>query len=727
MRSLVLLRGAPGAGKSTFLKNLGLDKYTLSADTIRMLFSAPVMSSSSTKLTISQQNDNLVWELLMKLLEERMKNGEFTIIDATHSRSTDFSRYNELASKYRYRKYYVDFSNVDIDTCKQRNKNREEYKFVPDYIIEKMYSRLKTQGKTSGYKEIPKDNVIDFFKNEIYDFNKWNKVHIFGDIHGCYEPLKEYFDLVGGFKDDEFYLFTGDYLDRGLQNKEVLEFLINIKDKPNVLLLEGNHEIHFWNYANGDTIKSKEFIYNTQPQIEDINKKEIKKLYCRLGQMAYFTYDNKTYFVTHGGLPYIPDHLQFISTIQLIKGVGDYSIDIDSIFDDYYDETDVYQVHGHRNSYDIMPNEYKHSFNLEGKIERGGCLRVLRLEKGKFPTFELITNSIYRKPDDTKKKEESLDLENDMVEALRNRTDIREKELGNDISSFNYTRDAFYQRKWNQYTTRARGLFIDTKKKKIVARGYDKFFNVGENDDSKLETIKEKMKLEPAKLYVKYNGFLGLLSYYNNKLFFASKSTNAGEYAQLFKDIFYKVYNKEQINAITEYLKENDCTMTFEVISPTQDPHIIKYDKDNIILLDIIRNTINFEKLEYGILLDFGNKNNIEVKECIGYFTDFRGLVRFYNEHKDENNFNDDNIEGCVVEIGSYMAKIKYNYYDFWKRMRRIKDIVANKHTLKLSQLTNSTANYFYDFIKDIPLEEQEKDIIYLRDKFFKEYFKKIG
>ncbi len=35
MRTLLLLRGAPGCGKSTWVKEQGLETYTLCADTLR--------------------------------------------------------------------------------------------------------------------------------------------------------------------------------------------------------------------------------------------------------------------------------------------------------------------------------------------------------------------------------------------------------------------------------------------------------------------------------------------------------------------------------------------------------------------------------------------------------------------------------------------------------------------------------------------------------------------
>lgn len=42
MRNLVILRGAPGCGKSTWIKNNNLENYTLSADSIRLFIQSPV-------------------------------------------------------------------------------------------------------------------------------------------------------------------------------------------------------------------------------------------------------------------------------------------------------------------------------------------------------------------------------------------------------------------------------------------------------------------------------------------------------------------------------------------------------------------------------------------------------------------------------------------------------------------------------------------------------------
>lgn len=85
MRVLLLFRGAPGCGKSTFIEKNGLKPYTISADDIRLLCQSPELDINGYP-KISQKNDVTTWSVLNKILEVRMRNGDFTVIDATNSK-----------------------------------------------------------------------------------------------------------------------------------------------------------------------------------------------------------------------------------------------------------------------------------------------------------------------------------------------------------------------------------------------------------------------------------------------------------------------------------------------------------------------------------------------------------------------------------------------------------------------------------------------------------------
>ena len=276
MRVLLLLRGSAGVGKSTYIKEHDLEQYALSADNIRLMCQSPVLQTDGS-MAISQTNEKLVWNLLFQMLEARMQRGEFVVIDATNSKTQEINRYKDMAKTYRYRIFCVDMTGVPMEECKRRNKLRPLYKQVPDEVIEKMYARFETQAIPAGVTVIQPDE-LDKIWYKPSDYSHYKKIHHIGDIHGCYTVLQEY--LKDGFKDNELYIFCGDYIDRGLENVEVVSFLFENMNRPNVILLEGNHERWLWYWAHGGTSKSAEFEKVTRKQLEAGGGWILKLLEC---------------------------------------------------------------------------------------------------------------------------------------------------------------------------------------------------------------------------------------------------------------------------------------------------------------------------------------------------------------------------------------------------------------------------------------------------------------
>jgi hypothetical protein len=275
-----------------------------------------------------------------------------------------------------------------------------------------------------------------------FNLDQYKRIHHIGDIHGCNTALNTYFEANGGFKDDEFYIFCGDYTDRGIENADVLKFLLSTYDKPNVLLLEGNHERWLWDWAHDKVTASKEFEFHTKAEIEaaGIDKKSIRKLYRRMGQCAYYEFRGKTVLATHAGLSMIPDNLTMVSTSQMIKGVGRYNDaeQVDATFEDKMDEN-CYQIHGHRNTKGLPVKVNNHAFNLEGRVEFGGSLRAVILDNdGTFNTVE-VKNTVFREPGEVAAGADSV---GEWILELRRNKYIKEKQYG-DISSFNFTKTAF--------------------------------------------------------------------------------------------------------------------------------------------------------------------------------------------------------------------------------------------------------------------------------------------
>jgi serine/threonine protein phosphatase 1 len=78
------------------------------------------------------------------------------------------------------------------------------------------------------------------------------RIFAIGDIHGCFDKLISLMDVIPiNFKRDTL-VFIGDYIDRGTQSKEVVDYLIGLAKQPGqVVFLKGNHELMLEEYLAG--------------------------------------------------------------------------------------------------------------------------------------------------------------------------------------------------------------------------------------------------------------------------------------------------------------------------------------------------------------------------------------------------------------------------------------------------------------------------------------------
>ena len=80
------------------------------------------------------------------------------------------------------------------------------------------------------------------------------KTIVIGDVHGCYEELK---DLIMTLENNGEYnreldkiVFLGDYIDRGKNSRMVIKFIRDLQKSGNVVALMGNHEDMLIGYIN---------------------------------------------------------------------------------------------------------------------------------------------------------------------------------------------------------------------------------------------------------------------------------------------------------------------------------------------------------------------------------------------------------------------------------------------------------------------------------------------
>ena len=726
MRTLLLLRGIQASGKSTWIKENNLEPYTLSADNIRLNIANPVLLEDGS-YEISQKYNKVTWELLYKYLEMRMQNGDFTIIDATHSDLKLLNKYKDLASTYKYTMYCLEFD-VPLEEALKRNKERDNYKYVPERVIERTYETIKNNEKLpSALKKIESiDEIINFYTADV---NQYEKVVIIGDIHSCAEPLKE---ALKDFNEETLYIFVGDYFDRGIQPVETFNIMLDLLEKPNVILIEGNHEEK----------SMKKFIYDEEKYTKsfeettllpllkeydmDYVRASLKKIYKKLRQCFAFEFRGKKFLCTHGGLPLVPK-LTLVSAKEMIHGVGKYETEIGEIYSENYKKglcQGFIQVHGHRGV-----NDGQFSYCLEDRVEFGGELKVLTIDnEGKIKKTG-IKNSVYNKglkiPMSGAVEKVEFNTANELINEMIRHQFITVKECEYNLISLNFNREAFNKKKWNDLTIKARGLFVDKDSGEVKIRSYNKFFNFGERHVN-LGYLK-KYATYPIRAFKKYNGFLGLASVVNGEVVLTSKSVTSGKYKDIFQDIWNKVENEVK-ELLKQTMIENNCTAVFEVVSPEYDPHIIKYDKEHLYLLDFIENKLDLDT--HNIDLEFSENLMKKVEFSSDLLTKKEELTRLENYDELYNFLAEkekslEEFEGYVLcDNSGFMFKFKLPYYNLWKTRRawleRYRSALVKGKKVEVTE--KDEHRHFKKFLLKLGKDKlQELSIIDVRELYEKE------
>ena len=219
----------------------------------------------------------------------------------------------------------------------KRNLQREDFRIVPPSSIERVYTAFKKEKIPSSFRIIKPEDFETITKTTPRDLNNYENIHIIGDIHGSYTALKTYFNKYPVIPQD-FYIFVGDYFDRSIENYQTFKYLKELMEHKNMIFLVGNHEDKLYKYACDDEFKMDYDIKNTIEEFEqkELKKSEIRGFIKKLSQLAYITFNGKSYLITHGGIPYIPEKpLDFYSTNTFIYGIDKYDVDIDKIYNEY--------------------------------------------------------------------------------------------------------------------------------------------------------------------------------------------------------------------------------------------------------------------------------------------------------------------------------------------------------------------------------------------------------
>lgn len=174
MKILFLLRGCPGAGKSTFIKQNNLTNYTLDIDELSLkcavpMFNPEIMFDTEKMKEFKKYVSDTAKNYLLEHIETRMQNNETIIVDGVHDKQENIERYYALLHKYQYEVYCIDFSDVPLKKCKLQNRMRVRRKWVPEEKIDKRYKQLQEQILPNNLKILKPNEFLEKFNFLIKD------------------------------------------------------------------------------------------------------------------------------------------------------------------------------------------------------------------------------------------------------------------------------------------------------------------------------------------------------------------------------------------------------------------------------------------------------------------------------------------------------------------------------------------------------------------------------
>lgn len=232
---------------------------------------------------------------------------------------------------------------------------------------------------------------------------------------------------------------------------------------------------------------------------------------------------------------------------------------------------------------------------------------------------------------------------------------------------YNYTARAQYDRVWNECTLNCRGLILD-KNREVIARPFQKFFNLGEHEGQHIPN-------ETFEVYEKMDGSLGVLYWVNNQPFIATRGSFDSAQSVKANELLHVKYGKilDKLNPKYTYL--------FEIIYP-ENRIVVDYgNEESLILLAIIETTTGQELP----LIDIG----------------FPVVKRYdgINEIDTLKSMEVANKEGFVIRFKSgYRLKVKFDEY------QRIHRIVTNVSSISIWEYLREEKDWD-DILERVPDE----------------------
>lgn len=133
----ILMRGAPGSGKTALINDSGLSNYAISLDELRRLLAAEENGQLPTSV------NKETYALLYSILQTRVQKGRLIILDAVNVSIDHIKNSLDLAEQAGYKVVYYQMR-TSLENCLENNLRRPNYNRASEEKIRRFYNTIET-------------------------------------------------------------------------------------------------------------------------------------------------------------------------------------------------------------------------------------------------------------------------------------------------------------------------------------------------------------------------------------------------------------------------------------------------------------------------------------------------------------------------------------------------------------------------------------------------------
>ena len=216
MRTMFILRGAPGAGKSTLIRRHRLGDLAIGLDDFRRLYSTPFTDLDGVPtLSMTFGAEKQVVTAFRAAVANRIRQGGTLLLDCTNPTRKSYREFASLARRCGYEVRVIDVQGEldDAELVERNESRRGEIGYVEPRVVTDIAARVRAGADSVVEPVVGMDDVRRLSTVEEIDATGYERLVVIGDVQSCSGALARVKEHFGGWDPATLFVFVGDLFD----------------------------------------------------------------------------------------------------------------------------------------------------------------------------------------------------------------------------------------------------------------------------------------------------------------------------------------------------------------------------------------------------------------------------------------------------------------------------------------------------------------------------------